>query len=318
MIISFHLIWPVIGLLLMFVGAELLVRGSSRMARRLGVSPLVIGLTVVAISTSAPEILTSVAAALRGMAGVAVGNVIGSNIYNLTLVLGIAALIRPIRVKMRLLKLDVPLMILATVVFYVLALNGTLGRLDGIILIVGLVAYFVFVLKGAREEPEVIEEKYDEFIETRGTLLGHVTLTIVGFLVLWTGVHFILTGATEAARFLGISEFALGFVIIAFAAVLPELMIAIAASIKGESEIVVATVVGSNALKILAGLGIAALARPIQVPGSVLRIEAPLMLVFGFVLFGFVWTDRRLSRWEGAVLVLMCVLIVALLALPSR
>ena len=307
----------VIGLAALYMGADLLIRGASRLARDLGVNALVIGLTVVAMGTSAPELLVGVVASARHSGDIAIGNVIGSNVANIALVLGIGALIRPIRVQMRLLVREVPLMILASVIFYLLALNGTLSRIDGVILLVGFVAYTIYLLQSARFEPPAIEVEYQRFLTQGGTLIGHVARTIVGLMIFLAGAHMVVNGAAAAARFLGISELAIGLTVVALGTSLPELATAIAASVQDEGDILVGNVVGSNVFNILAVLGAASFTRPLGVSDSVIFVEAPVMLVVSILLLPFVWTTLRLTRPEGGILVAAYVAFVVLLAIPG-
>ena len=307
----------VVGLGALYLGADLLIRGASRLARDLGVNALVIGLTVVAMGTSAPELLVGVVASARHSGDIAIGNVIGSNVANIALVLGVGALIRPIRVQMRLLVREVPLMILASVIFYLLALNGGLSRVEGVILLVGFIAYTIYLLQSARFEPPAIEVEYQRFLTPGGTLVGHVVLTIVGLSVLLAGAHMVVNGAATAARFLGISELAIGLTIVALGTSLPELATAIAASVQDEGDILVGNVVGSNVFNVLAVLGCASLTRPLSVSDSVIFVEAPVMLVVSILLLPFVWTTLRLTRPEGGILVAAYVAFFVLLAIPG-
>lgn len=313
-------IWDLVGfvagLVALFLGADLLIRGSSRLARDLGVNALVIGLTVVAMGTSAPELLVGVVASARDSGDIAIGNVVGSNIANIALVLGIGALIRPIRVQMRLLVREVPLMILASVAFYLFALDGSLSRLDGVFLLVGFTGYTLYLLQGARLEPPAVEVEYQRFLTPGGTLYGHVVMTIVGAAILLAGAHMVVTGAAETARFLGISELAIGLTVVALGTSLPELATAIAASIQDEGDILVGNVVGSNVFNVLTVLGSASLVRPLGISESVLLVEAPVMLVLSILLLPFVWTALRLTRPEGGILVAAYIAFIVLLAIP--
>ncbi len=292
----------VFGLLALYLGADLLIRGASRMARHLEVNALVIGLTVVAMGTSMPELLVGVVASVRDSGDITIGTVVGSNIANIALILGVAALIRPINIQMRLLVREVPIMIGLSFMFYVLAFDGELTRWDGGALIVGLFLYTLYLLRGARKEPPVIEAEYQRFVSTGGTLLGHVALTVLGLATLLGGAFFVVSGAADAARFLGVSELAIGLTVVALGTSLPELATAIAASVQNEGDILVGNVVGSNVFNIVAVLGSSAAARPILVADSVLHIQAPIMLAVSVLLLPFVWTALKLSRLEGGIL----------------
>lgn len=310
------LILFIIGLAALYIGADLLIRGASRLARDLGVNALVIGLTVVAMGTSMPELLVGVVASVRDSGDIAIGNVVGSNIANIALILGIGAMIRPIRVQMRLLVREVPLMILATMAFYVLALDQSLQRWDGAILLVGFVAYTLYLLKGARLEPPAIEVEYQKFVPSGGTLSSHILLTVLGLGTLLGGAQMVVSGASEAARFLGISELAVGLTVVAIGTSLPELATAIAASVQDEGDILVGNVVGSNVFNVLAVLGTSSLARPLDVAQSVIFVEAPVMIVVSILLLPFVWSTLRVTRSEGVILVAAYVAFVIVFAIP--
>jgi cation:H+ antiporter len=307
----------VLGLVALYVGADLMIRGASRLARKLGVSALVIGLTVVAMGTSMPELLVGVVAAVRHSGDIAIGNVVGSNVANIALILGFAALIRPIRVQMRLLTREVPIMIFASVAFYVFALDRDLNRWDGVTLFVGFIAYTLYLLEGARRESPAIEVEYQKFVPAGGTVLGHLLLTVIGLGTLLAGAHLVVNSAATVARLLGISELAVGLTVVALGTSLPELATSVAASIQDEGDILVGNVVGSNVFNLLAVLGCATLARPLGVPVSVIRVEAPVMLAVSILVLPFVWTTLRLTRLEGGILVTAYFAFVILLALPS-
>ena len=307
----------ILGLGALYLGADLMIRGASRLARRLGVNALVIGLTVVAMGTSAPELLVGVVATVRQSGDIAVGNVIGSNVANIALILGIAALIRPIRVQMRLLVREVPIMIFASLAFYIFALDGELSRFDGLSLLVGFVAYTLYLLEGARRESPAIEVEYQKFVPTGGTLVNHLFLTVVGLGILLGGAHFVVSGASQTARFLGVSELAIGLTVVAIGTSLPELATAIAASVQDEGDILVGNVVGSNIFNLLSVLGVTSVVRPLAISPTVISVEAPVMLAVSILVLPFVWTTLRLTRWEGGIFLAAYIAFIVLLALPS-
>jgi cation:H+ antiporter len=306
-----------IGLASLYLGADWLIRGSARLARDLGVSGLVIGLTVVAMGTSAPELIVGVVAAARDRGDIAIGNVVGSNIANIALILGLAAMIRPISVQMRLLKREVPIMIGAAVLFYVLAINGDLDRLDGLALLVGLTLFIVYLLRGARGESPIISAEYKKFTRPGGTLGGHIGLTALGVGTLLLGAHLVVEGASDAARILGISELAIGLTVIALGTSLPELATAVAASIHDEGDILVGNVVGSNVFNVCAVLGVASAIRPLDVGPTIILVEAPIMLAISVLLLPFVWTALRVSRMEGGILLAAYAAFIFSIGLPG-
>ena len=306
----------VLGLVALYVGADLMIRGASRLARKLGVNALVIGLTVVAMGTSMPELLVGVVASARDSGDITIGNVVGSNIANIALILGFAALIRPIRVQMRLLVREVPIMIFASIAFYVFALDGELSRWDGLALLAGFVAYTLYLLEGARRESPAIEVEYQKFVPAGGTVLSHLLLTAIGLGTLLAGAHLVVSGAATVARLLGISELAVGLTVVALGTSLPELATSVAASVQDEGDILVGNVIGSNVFNLLAVLSCATLMRPLGISRSVISVEAPVMLAVSILVLPFVWTTLRLTRLEGAVLVTAYFAFVILLALP--
>ncbi len=310
------LILFLLGLVALYVGADLMIRGASRLARKLGVNALIIGLTVVAMGTSMPELLVGVVASARDSGDIAIGNVVGSNVANIALILGVAAVIRPIRVQMRLLVREVPIMIFAALAFYVFAVDGVLNRWDGLALIAGFIAYTLYLLEGARRESPAIEVEYQKFVPAGGTLWGHILLTVIGLGTLLAGAHLVVSGASEVARYLGISELAIGLTVVAMGTSLPELATAVAASIQDEGDILVGNVVGSNVFNVVAVLGASTLTRPLLVSDSVIRVEAPVMLAVSILVLPFVWTTLRLTRLEGAIMLAAYAAFVVLLALP--
>lgn len=306
-----------LGLVALYVGADLMIRGASRLARHLGVNALVIGLTVVAMGTSTPELLVGVVAAVRDSGDIAIGNVVGSNVANIALILGVAAVIRPIRVQMRLLVREVPLMIFASLAFYIFILDAELSRWDGLTLLVGFVAYTLYLLESARRESPALEVEYQRFVPAGGTLWGHVLLTVIGLATLLVGAHLVVNGAAVAAEVLGISELAVGLTLVALGTSLPELATAVAASVQNEGDILVGNVVGSNVFNILAVLGCSATANDVPVAASVIRVEAPVMLAVSVLVLPFVWTTLKLTRLEGGILLATYAAFVIFLALPS-
>lgn len=291
------------GLVLLAVGAEGLVRGSSATALRLGVTPLVIGLTVVAFGTGSPELFVSVEAAYRGNSGIALGNVVGSNISNVALILGLSALARPMRVRSELIRREVPLMIGVTLLLCLLLFDGTLSRMDGLLLTMGSVAYTVFAYMAARRDRSaVVAEEFDEALtEPKRSVWLDVAFILSGFAALLIGAKLLLGGATVVAERFGISQVVIGLTIVAIGTSLPELATSVVASVRGQADVAFGNVIGSNVLNILCVLGVAALIRPIEVQGlrplDVGVLVGSAVLVLPLMRRGFI-----LNRWEGAVL----------------
>jgi cation:H+ antiporter len=258
----------VLGLALLIVGAEGLVRGASRMALGLGISPLVVGLTVVAFGTSAPELAVSIQSALSvpNGADVALGNVVGSNIVNVLLILGVSAVITPLVVQQQLIRLDVPLMIGVSVVVFLMSFDGTISRIDGLILFAGIIAYTVFAIRQSRRESVDVQEEYRaEFDANRpqsiGDWLKNVAFLIGGLALLVVGSRWMVDGAVSFARVFGISELVIGLTIVAVGTSLPEIATSIVAALRGERDIAVGNVVGSNIFNLLSVLGLSSVCR---------------------------------------------------------
>ncbi|MBK9714998.1 MAG: calcium/sodium antiporter [Kouleothrix sp.] len=275
------------GLGLLVGGAELLVRGASRLAATLGVSPLVVGLTVVAVGTSAPEIAVALQSSLTGQVDLALGNIIGSNIANVLLILGLAALVAPLTVPQLLIRQDVPIMIGVSVAVLLLSLDGVLSWLDGTLLTAGIVAYIVYVVVQSRKESARVKAEYaaESGVEQRRASYGwgrSLAMALLGLLLLIVGADWLVDGAVAFARVLGVSELIIGLTIVAVGTSLPEIATSMLASIRGERDIAVGNVIGSCIFNLLLVLGLAALAAPggVPVPAAVLHFDGP---VGGFV-----------------------------------
>jgi len=307
------LILFVIGLVALVAGAEALVRGAAHLAGALGISPLVIGLTVVAYGTSAPELAVSVQAAWLDQADLAVGNVVGSNIMNVLLILGVSALIIPLIVARQLLWLDVPLMIALSILTLVLAQDGRIDRWDGAFFVSVLVAYTVFLIRKSRRE--VAAER--AAIRTANldhpsagivaSSVGHVVLDVVlilaglGLLVL--GARWLVNGAVALATYFGVSELLIGLTIVALGTSLPEIATTLAAAARGQRDIAVGNVVGSCTFNIISVLGISSLVSPegIKVSAQALQFDIPVMIGVAIACLPVFYTGGTVSRWEGAL-----------------
>ncbi len=296
------------GLALLVAGAELFVRGAARLAALVGISPLVVGLTVVALGTSAPEIAVSVQAAAGGQGDLALGNVIGSNVFNVLLILGISSLLLPLTVSQQLVRLDVPVMIGASVFLFALAANGSLSMLDGLLLIACAVVYVTFlVVKSRRQQAGAAAEFEAEFgppAERGGREWGKNGVFIVGGVgMLVLGSRWLVAGAVTIAESLGVSQLIIGLTVVAAGTSLPEVATSVIAALRGERDIAVGNVVGSNIFNILVVLGLAALAAPgpIAVPDSVLRFDLPVMTAVAVACLPIFFTGHTIERWEGAL-----------------
>jgi len=302
----------VAGLLFLIMGAELLVRGASRLAASWGIPPLIIGLTVVAFGTSAPEFAVSFQSALAGQATIAVGNVVGSNIFNILLILGLAALITPLVVSAQLIRFDVPLMIGGSLAVLALAWDGSFSRLDGLLLFAGLLLYLGILIYVGRQEgkasemgPEVAQaELSEERKEERFAWVRNGLLVVAGLVLLVIGSNWLVDSAIIFAHFLGVSELIIGLTIVAAGTSLPEVVTSIVASLRGERDIAVGNVVGSNIFNLLGVLGVAAMASPngVEMATSVITFDIPIMIAVAFVCLPIFFTGGTISRWEGALL----------------
>ncbi|HSR45051.1 MAG TPA: calcium/sodium antiporter [Acidimicrobiia bacterium] len=294
------------GLALLVVGAELLVRGASRLAVSFGISPLVVGLTVVAFGTSSPEFAVSLGSALGGDADIALGNVIGSNIFNVLFILGVSALIVPLVVKSQLVRFDVPVMVGASVLLVVLCLDGRLGRFDGIVLFGLLIVYLVvLVRKSRRETTEGTADFEAEYSETRPGSLVNGVLILVGLGMLVVGSNLLLDAAVAFAEQLGVSDLVIGLTLVAAGTSLPEVATSVLAAVRGERDIAVGNVVGSNVFNILGVLGASAVAAPdgVQVAEGAIVFDLPVMLAVIVACLPIFLTGHLIARWEGTVFV---------------
>jgi cation:H+ antiporter len=299
------------GLSLLVGGAEVLVRGAARLAAQFGIPPLIIGLTVVAFGTSAPETAVSVQAAYAGSGDLAIGNVLGSNIANVLLILGITSMVAPLVVSRQLIRLDVPLMIGASLLVYGLALDGNLSRLNGALLFACILAYTAFQFIKGRQETAT--EGRDEFAEEYGlqevpkpfAWVVNLGLLLIGLALLVGGANLLVTGAVQLARIFGLSELVIGLTVIAIGTSLPELATSLIAVIKGERDIAVGNIVGSNLFNLLCVLGLTALVSPNAVPvaSNALVFDFPVMIAVAFACLPIFFNGYRISRWEGALFV---------------
>ncbi len=305
------------GFVLLVLGGELLVRGGSGLGRATGLSPLIIGLTVVAFATSAPEFAVSLDATLSGAPGLAVGNVVGSNITNVLLVLGLAALVLPVTVRTQLVRVDVPVMIALSVLVLLLVLDGMVGRLDGVLLVTSLVLYVAAtVVLGRRARTDAGPTGTDPPVSRP---LVDVLLVVVGVGLLVLGARLLVTAATDAAAAFGVSDLVVGLTVVAIGTSLPELATSVIAAVRGEQEMAIGNVVGSNVFNLAAVLGLTAMIAPDGVPvdPAALRFDVPVMVAVAVALAPVVFTGFTIARWEAAVFLGYYVAYVAYLLLAA-
>jgi len=298
-----HLLLLSLGLILLYFGAEGLIRGASSLALRFGVTPLVVGLTVVAFGTSAPEMVVSTKAAYLNQGGIAVGNVVGSNIFNIAVILGLAAVIRPMTVQLQLIKFDTPIMIAVSVLCLAVFSNGILGRGEAAFLFAGIILYTVVnIVMARREKSAQVATEFSEGTphQSKSLVLDFV-LIIGGLVLLVLGARLLVDASVAMARIWGVSEAVIGLTIIAAGTSMPELATSVVAAMRKESDIAIGNVVGSNIFNILSILGVAGLVKPLQT-GGVNMADFGLVIATAIILLPLMMTGKRIARPEGLLL----------------
>jgi cation:H+ antiporter len=297
-----------IGFALLYFGAEWLVKGSSSLARSLGVTPVVIGLTVVAFGTSAPELVVSVISSIQAKSMIAVGNVVGSNICNIALVLGLSAVFNPIKSDPSVVRRDIPIMLAISLYLLLLSFNSTLGRIEGTTLFAGVILYTFFNYSLAKKESAgaaQIESELEEigFISSRPK---QIILVLIGIAGVVGGAQIVVDNAVKIMTILGVSEKFIGLTIVAFGTSLPELATSVVAAMRGEMDISIGNLVGSNVFNIMSVLGVASMVRPIPIPGgfisSGLWIDYLVMMFTSFLPWLMMRKDFTVCRRDGVVL----------------
>ncbi len=295
-----------LGVTLLAIGGEALIRGSLAAARRLGVSTLLSGLVIVGFGTSAPELVVSVDAALTGRPDIAIGNVVGSNIGNILLILGLCALITPLAVTPLALRRDAVTVVAASILFLVLLGGRALERADGVIFLITLVAYLVWAYWSERfhaaPSAELHKAEAEEITALPKATVWIATTVIVGLLLLIAGSQVLLLGAVGIAGLLGVSEAVIGLTLVAVGTSLPELSISVIAVLRRHADVAVGNVLGSNIFNVLGVLGVSALLQPLPVHARILQFDQWVMLGTSLLLLLFLYTGRRLSRLEGGIL----------------
>ena len=310
-----------IGLVVLVGGGELLVRGASALAARLRISPVVIGLTVVAFGTSAPEFAVTLQAAYAGSPDLALGNVVGSNIANVLLILGLSALAAPLLVNSRLIRVDVPLVLIASLALYLIARDGIIDHLDGALLFGSLIVYVIWsVREGRAEGPQAQLPGVDRAQEaTPDGVLKPIALVVLGLVLLAFGADALVTGAVGIAKVLGVSDLIIGLTVVAVGTSLPELTASVIASLRGQRDIAVGNVVGSSLFNILGVLGLGSLAAPagIQVAPGALAFDIPVMILTAVACLPIYFSWGEIRRWEGALFLVYYALYVSYLVLTA-
>ena len=308
-----HALGLILGLAALFFGGEWLVRGSSRIAQSFGISKLVVGLTIVAMGTSAPELVVSVNAALVGSSDISVGNIVGSNIANIGLILGVSGLVFPLVVHYSLLKKELPIMLAASVGLYLAFLDGIIGRFEGLLLIIGMGIFLLFMFDSAKKTKSTDDET-DSNVQPNRVRDG--LLIVAGIAVLMVGANLTVDNAVAIALELGISELLIGITVVAVGTSLPELVTSVTAAFRKESDIAVGNIVGSNIFNILFIMGITAVIQPVSVAANIIRVDSLVMIAFALLLLPFGW-NRKLGRMEATLLLVAYIIYVIFAATIS-
>ena len=311
----------VVGLALLIAGGEAMVRGASTLAVRVGISPLVIGLVVVSAATSAPELAVTVGAVLEGEPGLAIGNVIGSNIANILLVLGLSAVLSPLVIQRQVVRFDIPVMLGISVLLVVVSLDGVLSLVDGVLLLAGLVLHGVMsIVVGRKESQEATTVASQMPLNSKPVRLWlAVILVIAGVGLLVVGAQTLVTGAVNIATDLGVSSLVIGLTVVAIGTSLPELATSIVALRRGERDMAVGNIVGSNIFNIGLVLGLPAIlfAEGIPIPDAAIALDLPLMLAAAVALLPIAFTGFIIARWEGSLFVALYIAYLLYLVLAS-
>lgn len=301
------IVFLILGLVLLIGGAEYLVRGAARLASAAGISSLVVGLTVVAFGTSAPELAVSVVSAFKGQADLAIGNVVGSNIFNILVILGLSAVIIPLVVAQQLVRFDVPLMIGISFLLLLLGLDGIISRIDGILLFGGVLTYTIFLIRQSRKEgsAEVKAEYEEEFGNGKNgpSWWKNIGLVIIGLAGLVVGSRWLVDSSVAIAQAFGVSELIIGLTIVAAGTSMPEVATSVVAALRGERDIAVGNAVGSNIFNILSVIGLSSIVSPhgVAVSETALRFDIPVMIAVAVACLPVFFADYRITRLNGVV-----------------
>ncbi len=294
----------ILGLIILSGGAEALIRGAIRMARLWKISPIVIGLTIVAFGTSAPEMGVALSAALSGQPDITMGNILGSNIANTGLILGLGALLTPLPVRLRMLRIEIPLLIVVSMALWAFATMGHLGRPAGLILLITFTTYCVILYRHSQKKPYIHQVEFDKSLNRKGSFWFDLVLVIAGLAGLVIGSKSLVWGAENIAVYLGIPELIVGLILTAIGTSLPELATTVAAARKGQTDLILGNVIGSNLSNLCAVLGVTACITPIDINPDLLHRDFPVMVAFSLVLLPVMRIGMKVTRWEGAALLL--------------
>jgi len=302
-----YILYLILGLILLYYGAEFLVRGSSSIAVSFGVNKMVIGLTVVALGTSMPEFVVSLTGAITGSDGVSVGNIVGSNMANILLVLGITGFIGPIKAEKRTIKLDMPVLLLITLLFIFFCYDGLLTGYESIMLLFVFMIYMLYIIKNSRE---ISGEKKEASDPKSNKLTKNIMLSLVGIIGLVLGGKYTVQGGVEMGQLLGISDYVIGLTVIALGTSLPELFTSVVAALKHEHEISIGNIIGSNMFNTAFVLGIVPIISPLKISEKIIGFDNWLMLGVTILLGICTYSGKRLSRGESALFLLIYALFI--------
>ncbi|GAA3911119.1 calcium/sodium antiporter [Microbacterium invictum] len=300
-------LWVILGLVLLIVGAELIVRYGARLASRLGISSIMIGLTVVSIGTSAPELAVGIDAARIGQGSLALGNIAGTNLVNLLLIMGLAAALRLIPIALQTLRLDLPMIGAVALLLLVFVIDGRLDRIEGGVLVAVAIGYTLALVRWARRESAAVlaeyENEYHDAPRETGSLVLAIVLLIAGIAIILLGAGWLVTGAVDLAEAMGVSSTVIGLTVIAIGTSAPELVTAIVSTYRGDRDIALGNLIGSSTYNITIILGITVLAAPIAVDHALVFVDIPMMIAGTFLVGTFMMSGRRLTRVEGVIMI---------------
>ena len=303
-----EIVWLLLSFVILYYGAEGLVFGASSLAKRLGISALVIGLTIVSIGTSMPELLVSIKAAMNGQSAISIGNALGSNLFNIGIILGLSAIIYPLLAKKQLLKFDVPVMILTSVLFLLLFLDSKISRIEAILMVILFLSYTTYLLVSSKRKHNINPNRdEDDDIKLTKHWALDIVFIVVGLVALVWGSDLLVVNAIIIAERLGMSEAMIGLTIVAAGTSMPELATSAVAAFKKRSDIAIGNIVGSNIFNILLILGVAGIIQPISTP-DINYIDALVVVALGVLLWLFMKMSASIRRWQGVVFIVLYVL----------
>lgn len=303
-----EIVWLLLSFVILYYGAEGLVFGASSLAKRLGISALVIGLTIVSIGTSMPELLVSIKAAMNGQSAISIGNALGSNLFNIGITLGLSAIIYPLLAKKQLLKFDVPVMILTSVLFLLLFLDSKISRIEAILMVILFLSYTTYLLVSSKRKHNINPNRdEDDDIKLTKHWALDILFIVVGLVALVWGSDLLVVNAIIIAERLGMSEAMIGLTIVSAGTSMPELATSAVAAFKKRSDIAIGNIVGSNIFNILLILGVAGIIQPISTP-DINYIDALVVVALGVLLWLFMKMSASIRRWQGVVFIVLYVL----------